>query len=39
MVAFSVILTAWALRRRNTLLPFLAHLAIEVELVLFMLYV
>ena len=39
MVAFSIILTAWARRRRNTLLPFLAHFLIEVELVLFRLYV
>lgn len=39
MVAFSIVLTAWARRRKNALLPFLAHLAIEVELVLFMLYV
>jgi hypothetical protein len=26
------VLTRWALVRKNTLLPFLAHLAIEVEL-------
>lgn len=39
MVAFSLVLTAWARRRRNALLPFLAHLAIEVELVLFLLLV
>lgn len=36
MVLFSLILTAWALRRRNALLPFLAHLVIEIEVVLFM---
>lgn len=36
MVVFSLILTAWALRRRNALLPFLAHLVIEIEVVLFM---
>lgn len=32
MVFFSVLLTQWALRRRTVLLPFLAHLAIELEL-------
>ncbi|MDX9975127.1 MAG: hypothetical protein RBU21_19225 [FCB group bacterium] len=32
MVALSLVLTRWALVRKNTLLPFLAHLAIEVEL-------
>jgi len=31
MVAFSLVVTPWALRRRNTLLPFLAHLAVELE--------
>lgn len=36
MFVFSLILTAWALRRRNALLPFLAHLVIEIEVVLFM---
>ncbi len=36
MVVFSLVLTSWALRRRNALLPFLAHLMVEVELVLFM---
>ncbi len=36
MVAFSAILTPWALRRRNVLLPFLAHLAIELELIAFL---
>jgi membrane protease YdiL (CAAX protease family) len=37
MVAFSLILTPWALKRRNVLLPFLAHLIIELELVAFLL--
>lgn len=37
MVVFSIILTQWAMRRRNVLLPFLAHLIIEVELILFLL--
>lgn len=36
MAAFSAILTPWALRRRNVLLPFLAHLAIELELIAFL---
>ncbi|MCL4694164.1 MAG: CPBP family intramembrane metalloprotease, partial [Candidatus Hydrogenedentes bacterium] len=36
MVVFSLVLTAWALRRRNALLPFLAHLLVEIELVLFL---
>lgn len=36
MVAFSAILTPWALRRQNVLLPFLAHLAIELELIAFL---
>ncbi|HNR34137.1 MAG TPA: hypothetical protein PKO36_03085 [Candidatus Hydrogenedentes bacterium] len=36
MAAFSMILTPWALRRRNVLLPFLAHLAIELELIAFL---
>lgn len=37
MAAFSLVLTFWARTRRNVLLPFLAHLAIELEVVLFML--
>jgi membrane protease YdiL (CAAX protease family) len=37
MVVFSIILTQWAIRRKNVLLPFLAHLIIEVELILFLL--
>lgn len=36
-VVFSVVLTYWAYRRRNGLLPLLAHLIIEIELVLLML--
>jgi hypothetical protein len=38
MAAFSVLLTWWALQRRNILLPFLVHLIIEIELVLFLLF-
>jgi len=36
MVLFSLILTFWALRRRNALLPLLAHLVVEIEVILFM---
>lgn len=36
MVAVSAVFTVWALRRKNALLPFLAHLIVEVELILFM---
>ena len=32
MVVFSLILTPWAFNRRNVLLPFLAHLAVELAL-------
>ena len=32
MVGFSLVATPWALKRRNALLPFLAHLAVELEL-------
>ncbi|MCC6698615.1 MAG: CPBP family intramembrane metalloprotease [Candidatus Hydrogenedentes bacterium] len=39
MVAFSVALTWWTVRRKNALLPFLAHLIIEVELIAFMVLV
>lgn len=35
MVVFSLFLTWWAMKRRNIALPFLAHLSIELELVLF----
>jgi hypothetical protein len=35
MAAFSLVMTPWARKRQNTLLPFLAHLIVEVELVLF----
>jgi CAAX prenyl protease-like protein len=36
MVAFSILATQYTLRRGNVLLPFLAHLIIEIELILFM---
>ncbi len=36
MLALSVLLCAWTLHRRNALLPFLAHLAIELELLVFL---
>ncbi|MCC6490869.1 MAG: CPBP family intramembrane metalloprotease, partial [Candidatus Hydrogenedentes bacterium] len=39
MVAFSVALTWWTVRRKNALLPFLAHLFVEVELIAFMVLV
>jgi uncharacterized membrane protein (GlpM family) len=38
-LALGLVLTAWAARRRNVLLPFLVHLAIEIALVAFMLLV
>ena len=38
MVVLSIILTRWALRRGNILLPFLVHLLIEIELILFLLF-
>ena len=37
MVVFSLLLTQWARKRRNLLLPFLAHLIIEIELILYQL--
>ncbi len=37
MVALSLILTYWARKRHNALLPFLVHLCIEFELILFLL--
>lgn len=37
MLLLSLVLTRWALARNNVLLPFLAHLIIEIEVVLFML--
>ncbi|MCP4641636.1 MAG: CPBP family intramembrane metalloprotease [bacterium] len=37
MVLFSLVLTPWALRRKNILLPLLAHLIIELELELLIL--
>ena len=36
MVVFSLCVTPWALRRKNALLPFLAHLIIELELLAFL---
>lgn len=39
MVALSVVLTQWALRRKNILLPFLVHFIIEIELAAFLLFV
>ncbi len=39
MGALSVVLTLWTLKRRNFLLPFLVHLIIEIELVLFLILV
>lgn len=38
MVLLSLVLTQWAMRRQNVLLPFLAHLVIEVELVLLLVF-
>ena len=37
MAALSVVLTLWARKRNNVLLPFLVHLAIELELLAFLL--
>lgn len=37
MVGFSFVLTYWTRVRRNVMLPFLAHLAVEIELVAFLL--
>jgi len=39
MVAISLVLTYWAMKRRNVVLPFLAHLIIELELLAFVLLV
>lgn len=39
MAAFSTVLTLWALKRRNALLPLLGHLTIEIELLVFRLVV
>ncbi len=36
MLAFSLALTPWAIARRNALLPFTAHLIIELELIVFL---
>jgi hypothetical protein len=38
MVVLSIILTQWVLRRKNVLLPFLAHFIIEFELLAFVLF-
>ena len=38
MLVFSIILTRWTLRRNNVLLPFLAHLIVEIELILILLF-
>lgn len=35
-VLFSIVLSYWALKRRNGLLPFIAHLIIEIELIVLM---
>lgn len=39
MVVLSLILTQWAMRRGNLLLPMLVHLIIEIELLVFLLFV
>ena len=36
MVVFSVIATRWAIKRSNVLLPFLAHLIVEVAVILYL---
>lgn len=38
MVVLSIFLTQWTLRRRNVMLPFLVHLIIEIELMVFLLF-
>lgn len=38
MVLFSLIATYWSLKRRNSLLPFLAHLIIECQLTVFLIF-
>jgi hypothetical protein len=38
MVGLSIILTAWTMCRRNSLLPFLGHLLIEIELILYLFF-
>ena len=38
MVVFSLIATYWSLKRRNGLLPFLAHLIIELQLTVFLIF-
>lgn len=39
MFVFGLALTWWAMKRRNVVLPFLAHLIIEIELILFLVLV
>ena len=39
MVAFSIALTLYARRRKNFLLPLLAHLIIEIELIVFLVFI
>lgn len=36
MLVFGLVLTAWAVRRRNVLLPFIAHALVEMALLLFL---
>ncbi len=38
MVVLSLVLTQWALRRRNVMLPFMVHFIIEIELLVFLLF-
>lgn len=38
MVLLSVVVTLWALKRRNVMLPFLGHLVIELELLAYQLW-
>ncbi len=39
MAVFSILATTWTRRRKNMVLPFIAHLVIELELALFMLFI
>jgi hypothetical protein len=39
MALLSLLITSWAVRRQNMLLPFLIHLIIELELLAFMLFI
>ncbi len=38
MAALSLVFCAWALHRRNAMLPFLGHLVIELELIVFLFF-